>query len=416
MKNSNLTDTPGKQPATLGNDRRALCVAMIARNAASLVHETLQTVRELAAEIIVLNCASTDTTAEAAAICGARVINHLWEDNFAAARNALLPHVRSPWILWLDAGETLLPDDALLLRQFIEELADDSHAYYLRVSTPPVAGQIGGEQVARLRLHSNRPGLIFHGRVRESLQRSLTAFNIEVQHLPLTICRGTIEHDAKVKAERARRNIRLADLQIAQKGPTSEMLNCLGEAYQTLQDHQRATQHYRRAQEIATANSTEMLEAYYGLLTCITGPQSAAEQMQLCLAALEQFPLDAQLLCALGGYLQNNDRAELAIRSFALAAEHGQINSQLWHLPEIREIAISCHSQLLQQCGRFEASLLALEQGLARYPQSPRLLRQRQKSLNGQDNAMRVDESSAAHAGLKRPHVAVAAQNIQTHS
>lgn len=62
------------------------------------------------------------------------------------------------------------------------------------------------------------------------------------------------------------------------------------------------------------------------------------------------------MLNCVGGYLQNNERAELAIRSFALAAEHGQINSQLSHLPEIREIAISCHSQLLQQCGQIEAA------------------------------------------------------------
>lgn len=403
MKNS---DQPSQQP-------RGLCVAMIARNAAAIVHETLQSVRELASEIVVLNTGSTDTTAEAAALNGARVINYKWEDSFAAARNALLPHVRSPWIVWLDAGETLHSGEAQLLRQFVEDYADDSRAYYLRIATPPVAGQIGGEQVARLRLHSNRPGLIFHGRVRESLQRSLTAFNIEAEHLPLTIHRSAIEHDTQVKADRARRNIRLADMQIAQKGPTADMLNCLGEAYQTLNEFERASQHYRRAQELASANSTEMLEAYYGLLTCITGPQAAAEQMQLCLAALEQFPLDAQLLCALGGYLQNNERAELAIRSFALAAEHGQINSQLSHLPEIREIAITCHSQLLQQRGQIEASLLVLEKGLARYPQSPRLLAQRQKSRAGQEHSLRVDESIAAYAALNRPHVAT--QPIAAH-
>lgn len=413
---------------------RGLCVAIIARNAAALVHQTLESIRGLAAEIVLLNTGSTDTTAEAAAIGGARVINYIWDDNFAGARNALLPHIRSPWILWLDAGETLVPGDVTLFKEFVEHYADDGRAYYLRIATPPAAGQIGGEQVARLRLHANRPGLIFHGRVRESLQRSLTAFNLEAEHLPLTIHRDAREHDPAIKIERARRNIRLADLQIAQKGPTADMLNCLGEAYQALQDYERAMQHYRRAQELAPAQSTEMLEAYYGLLTCIQGPgtpgeptDAAVEQMQLCLAASEQFPLDAQLLCALGGYLQNSNRIELAIRSFALAAEHGQINAQLWHLPEIREIAISCHSQLLQQQGKQEAALLALDQGLARYPHSQRLQLQRKKLLaNPQFSAasaqsaaastqvstastqagIRVDESQVAGTAVQRPHVA----------
>lgn len=386
------------------NTTRGLCVAIIARDAAQLIHETLESVQQFASEIVVVNTGSHDTTSEAAALGGARVINYLWDDNFAAARNALLPHVRSPWILWLDAGETLLPGDATLLKQFVEEYADDGHAYFLRIAAPPAEGQIGGEQIARLRLHANRAGVIFHGRVRESLQRSLTAFNIEAEHLPLAIQRGSREHDPGVKADRARRNIRLADLQIAQKGPTADMLNCLGEAYQSLQDHERAMQHYRRAQELAATNSTEMLEAYYGLLTSIQGPDAATEQMQLCLAAIEQFPLDAQLLCALGGYLQNTHRVELAVRSFALAGEHGQVNSQLWHLPDIREIAISCHGQLLQQQGQIEAAARTLDQGLARYPQSQRLLAQRKKLLGSQESAIRVD--GVASGSVQRPYVA----------
>lgn len=384
---------------------RGLCVAVIARNAASLVHDTLASVRAIASEIILLDTGSTDTTPEAAALGGARVVRHLWDDNFAAARNALLPHVRSPWILWLDAGETLLPEDATLLQQFVQQYADDSHAYFLRIATPPAAGQIGGEQIARLRLHSNRPGLIFHGRVRESLQRSLSAFNIQLEHLPLTIHRGTQEHNPQVKAERAQRNIRLADLQITQRGASADLFNCLGEAFQAINDPVRAIQHYRRAQELAAANSPEMLEAYYGLLTCLTGPDSAVEQMQLCLAALEQFPLDAQLLCALGGYLQSTQRVELAIRSFSVAAEHGQINAQLWHLPDIREIAICCQAQLLQQNDQPEAALLAVDQGLARYPQSQRLQALRGKLLPiPQPENIRVDQSSPGTTPVQRPH------------
>jgi glycosyltransferase involved in cell wall biosynthesis len=361
---------------------RTLCVGIIARNAAALVHETLQSVHTLADEIVVLDTGSTDTTPEAAALGGARVVRHLWEDSFSVARNALLTHVRSSWVLWLDAGETLLPDDAALLKQFVQQYAGESQAYYLRIAAPPATGQIGGEQVARLRLHPNRPGLIFHGRVRESLARSLQAFNIDVEHLPIAVQRGPREHDPVVKAERAQRNINLADLQIAQRGPTAELLNCLGEAFQAIGDVARGMQHYRRAQELAANASTEMLEAFYGLLTCIIGPNAAQEQMQLCLAALEQFPLDAQLLCALGGYLQSTGRIELATRSFTLAAEHGQVNAQLWHLPDIREIALVCQAQLQQQTGQLEAAALTLEQGLVKYPHSARLHSARQRLLD----------------------------------
>lgn len=87
MKNSNHANNLDKQSGTK-HPPLALCVAMIARNAAAMVHDTLQSVRELASEIVVLNTGSTDTTAEAAAVLNG-VINYQWEDNFAAACNAV---------------------------------------------------------------------------------------------------------------------------------------------------------------------------------------------------------------------------------------------------------------------------------------------------------------------------------------
>src|SRR6187549_3569398 len=199
--------------------RRRLSIAIIARNSAEALAETLVSVRNLADEIVVLDTGSTDETPMIAERLGAKLFRKSWEDSFAAARNACLTHVSGDWVLWMDAGERLENDEGRMVREFVEEHADLATAYLLRVALPGQEACVSGEQIACVRLHPNRPGLIFHGRVRESLTRSAFAFGMKLEHLPLTLHRSSRDHDPDLKAAKAERNIRLAELQIAEKGP-----------------------------------------------------------------------------------------------------------------------------------------------------------------------------------------------------
>ncbi|MFN0019104.1 MAG: glycosyltransferase [Pirellulaceae bacterium] len=371
--------------------RRRLSIAIIARNAAEALAETLVSIRNLADEIVVLDTGSTDETPMIAERLGAKLHRRAWDDSFAAARNACLTHVSGDWVLWMDAGERLEKEEARLVREFVNEHADLATAYLLRVALPGQEACISGEQIACVRLHPNRPGLIFHGRVRESLTRSAFSFGMKLEHLPLTLNRSARDHDQVIKAAKAERNIRLADLQIAERGPTADLHNCLGEACQTLGQHEAALGHYQRAKESAEPASAEMLEAYYGLLTClekvpVRGSESRSEvdppsqnraaQTSLCMEALESFSLDAQLLCALGGYLQSLGQPELAARSYEVAYRHGQVEPEIWHLRDIREVAAVCNSVLLQLEGKDDAALALLSEAWMAYPESLRIGRQ----------------------------------------
>ncbi len=371
--------------------KRRLSIAIIARNSAEALAETLVSIRNLADEIVVLDTGSTDETPMIAERLGAKLFRKAWDDSFAAARNACLTHVTGDWVLWMDAGERLEKDEARLVREFVNEHADLATAYLLRVALPGQEPLVAGEQVACVRLHPNRPGLIFHGRVRESLTRSAFAFGMKLEHLPLTLCRSSRDHETETKVAKAERNIRLAELQIAERGPTADLHNCLGEACQTLGRHEVALGHYERAKLAAEPASAELLEAYYGLLTCLdsipakgaepkTGAASPSQnrkaQISLCMEALETFPLDAQLLCALGGYLQSLGQRELAGQSYEVAYRHGQVEPEIWHLRNIREVAVVCRSVLLQLAGNDEESLALLNEAWAAYPESLRIGRQ----------------------------------------
>jgi tetratricopeptide (TPR) repeat protein len=354
-------------------DAARLTVAMIVRNCAEELTATIASVRAIADEIVVLDTGSTDDTLLAASQPKVAAHRRSWDDDFSAARNACLGRTTGDWILWLDAGETLEPEAAAELRAFVET-ANPELAYELNVTLPSAPGQLGSEQIARVRLHPRREGLRFAGRVRERLDESLAALEMHIESLPIVIHRGAADFDVAVKTNKAQRNIRLADLELAEHGPSAARHNVLGEAFQSLADHVRAAQHYRRALDLAERGSRDHLESLYGLLTCLDGVTSdRSDQLSLCMLALEHFPLDAQLLVALGGYLQALGQTELAVRSFDLAFRHGQIEPRIWHLPDIRQIAASCAATVLMQAREDEQARTLLEAAVTIYPQSTRL-------------------------------------------
>jgi tetratricopeptide (TPR) repeat protein len=371
-----------------------LSLAIIVRNGESLLARTLASVEGLADEIVVLDTGSTDDTLHVALEAGAVAHRRAWEENFAAARNACLDQTTGDWILWLDVGETIASEDIPLLRHFVQHSANRDRAYRIDVVLPPSTGQTGCEQKACLRLHPRSAGLRFKGRVRERLD--LSSLALQIEPLPalfdeasesaregrqVDIHRGSEELATERRRSKAQRNIRLADFEQAEQGPSADIQNCLAEAFQSLGDCLRAGQHYRQALAASAPHSRERLEAHYGLLTCFEGRRE--DQLALCMAAVEQFPLDAQLLVALGGYLQSLGHLELAARAFDVAFRYGQIEPEIWHLPDIREIAAACAARTFERAGNAEQARSLLEAAVRMHPQSRHLERIRLDAAPG---------------------------------
>ena len=354
-----------------------LTVCMVVRNDGPAVSQTLQSIAAMADEIVVVDTGSSDGTHAIVGSFSARLIEFPWCDDFSAARNHALAKATGDWVLWLDAGETLSPEDATALKNSVASgQLSDSTAYVMIVKPPVAPTVIAAEQIARIRLMPRRDGLRFQGRVRESIFDTLDNLGMEVDGLPYRILRGPREHEETLKRKRAQRNLRLADLEIADRGRTPQLINCLADAAQTLGDTKRAIDLYSETLKTEESASLERLEAYYGVLTSLDNtPNARSSQLSLCVKALEEFPLDAQLLCAMGGYLQADGRLDLAIRSYQTAYSYGHVNPLVWHLDEITTIAATCLSVALQSTGEEDAALDVLQKAVERDGHLPRLHR-----------------------------------------
>jgi glycosyltransferase involved in cell wall biosynthesis len=97
-----------------------LSLCTIVKNEEATLPRTLDSVKDIVDEIVVLDTGSSDRTREIAQDCGARVYRFEWCDDFAAARNECLKYATGDWILVLDADEVLVPSIVPQIKQAIQ--------------------------------------------------------------------------------------------------------------------------------------------------------------------------------------------------------------------------------------------------------------------------------------------------------
>jgi glycosyltransferase involved in cell wall biosynthesis len=375
---SNSNAKEGKMKiCRIDSGRPRLSVAIIVRDEQEVIAGTLESIRAIADEIIVWDSGSEDETISLARQKGAKVFQGFWKNDFSAARNACLSKVTGDWVLWLDAGEKLADPDAKTLREFIDSAADPQKVYLIFVEIPPADNSVAGEQTVQPRLLPAKAGLKFEGRIRETLYPSIRAAGLKIETAPGLISRHPRQHSQDRKTRHANRDLGLVELELIDgQDSNPRLFLAQGEAFINLGNYDRAREAFIRAIELCDPDSTEMLEGYYGLLTGYNfDPNMHETQMRVCLNALEIFPLDTQLLLAVGNYFQIHNRLDLAERAFETAVKFGQTNSSVWHLCELPEVAASCLCIALQSQGKDEEARRTLEEALNRSPRSPRLLR-----------------------------------------
>ena len=133
-----------------------LTLCTIVKNEEATLSRTLDSVKGVVDEIVVVDTGSGDRTREIARGCGARVYDFEWCDDFAAARNECLKHAQGDWILVLDADEVLVPQ---IVPQIKQAIASDRLLLINLIRQEIGASQSPYSLVSRL--FRNRPDIRF---------------------------------------------------------------------------------------------------------------------------------------------------------------------------------------------------------------------------------------------------------------
>ena len=148
-----------------------LTVCMIVRNEEKNLADAIKSILPLRCKVIVGDTGSTDQSKNIALSMGAQVIDVTWKNDYSFARNQLLKHVTSKWVLILDADE-IVPEKTLIqIPQLIAspQLQGVVVLNALRVSPNE---QRQEKNVFSRFLFNFNSGLIFNGVVHETVQHS----------------------------------------------------------------------------------------------------------------------------------------------------------------------------------------------------------------------------------------------------
>ncbi|MZK50038.1 glycosyltransferase [Clostridium beijerinckii] len=98
----------------------SLC--MIVKNEEDTIGRCLDSIKDVVDEIIIADTGSTDKTKEICSKYTSNVYDFKWIDDFSAARNFSFSKASKDYILWLDADDVLLPEDAEKFKSLKETL------------------------------------------------------------------------------------------------------------------------------------------------------------------------------------------------------------------------------------------------------------------------------------------------------
>src|SRR3954447_2681169 len=223
-----------------------MSLCMIVKDEEEMLPRCLEAAKPAVDEIIVVDTGSSDRPIEIAREFGARVIEHPWSGDFAEARNLSVDAANGDWILWLDADEVLVAEDADKLRELTGRVWRE--AFFL-VETN-FTGELGDGNAAThsaLRVFRNRPGRRFEGRVHEQIGHTLPSTTERIESTSIRIEHYGYLGAVRDSREKSRRNIELLERQAAEGETSSFHSFNLGSEYLVTGEMDKALKNFEAA-------------------------------------------------------------------------------------------------------------------------------------------------------------------------
>jgi glycosyltransferase involved in cell wall biosynthesis len=146
----------------------SISAVIICYNEQATITATLDSLKDLTDEIVIVDTGSTDCTVELINQhpAQAKLYFRPWNNDFSAMRNHAISLAGCAWCLIIDADECLAPETRRVLRRTIKEISHaDGDALYA-----PIIDNLDGSQLTNnARIFRKRPSLRYHGKVHEYL-------------------------------------------------------------------------------------------------------------------------------------------------------------------------------------------------------------------------------------------------------
>lgn len=219
-----------------------LSVCMIVKDEADNIKRCLESVYNVADEIIVVDTGSKDNTKEIAKTFGAKVFDFQWVDDFSKARNYSIEMASGNWILIMDADDELDKKDSQKILDIIND--PNSADVYLLNNVCYYGDSPGNERVLNvsIRLFRNKPSLRYEGRIHEHI--SIKDDSIKVKTENINIYHYGYLNSVVEEKNKRNRNMRILEKQLAEEPDNPYYQFCMGNEYTALNNPEKALDYY----------------------------------------------------------------------------------------------------------------------------------------------------------------------------
>ncbi|MCX6150716.1 MAG: glycosyltransferase family 2 protein [Ignavibacteriales bacterium] len=213
-----------------------LSLCMIIKNEEKYLRDCLESVKDVAEEIIIVDTGSSDKSLEIAESFDSNIFHFTWINNFSAARNFAISKCTGDWILYLDADERLSAKSISELKVLVSRnenigikcIVKNIDAEFNRTNT-----------MKYTRLFRNQPEVKFAGRVHEQIDSSLLQLKYKIVDSSIEIIHLGYNISSDAKKGKAKRNLQL----LLEDYETSNSAYCayqLAQTYNVLDDNENA--------------------------------------------------------------------------------------------------------------------------------------------------------------------------------
>ncbi len=248
-----------------GRSRARISQCMIVKNEEKDIERALSWGKGIVAEQIVVDTGSTDRTVEIAEQMGAKVYYFQWIDDFAAAKNFAIEKANYEWIVFLDADEYFLPEDARKLLYYVRSLHETKFQAML---TGRVNVDNQGNVMAintQCRVFRNLPKLRYKRRIHEFLT-SLDGRPMQMADAVEELSMYHTGYGEMESQKKSGRNLKLILEELKENPDDFEMWGYLGQEYECMGEWDEADKAYRKGLNLIP----ESEKSSYDVSTSIT--------------------------------------------------------------------------------------------------------------------------------------------------
>jgi|GEM_PF-315795 len=257
-----------------------ISACLIVKNEENNLDDCLNSISEVADEIIIVDTGSTDNTVQIANKYNTKIYHYKWHDDFASARNFALSKATFPFILSIDADERLLNPKELLA--VIKNAKDEVGGWLINLTSFAERSDKTKDTYVTnlLRLFRNHPKIKFKGIIHEQIIESITKNNYKLENTNIKIEHIGYNLSKQEMLKKQERNLNLLLKAIETHPNDTYYLYQIAKTYMALNQKEQANKYFNICLENCTENSSIKPQAlnYSAILSYQMGNKDQAFQ------------------------------------------------------------------------------------------------------------------------------------------